>query len=350
MLKATFKKHNLIFNIPGGTSRGVLTEKPSWYLRIENVQGNIGIGEISIIPNLSLDDVDKMDLTLNDVCSNIDNVVKDYHSRFERQPAVRFGIEMALKDMINSASHILFPSDFTQGMDSISINGLIWMGDLDFMNKQIESKLNQGFTCLKMKIGSIGFDDELSVLKNIRQRFSKDELELRVDANGAFETEEALNKLDLLSKYDLHSIEQPIKAGQWRDMADLCEKTPLPIALDEELIGINGSRKRAEMLSTILPQYIILKPSLTGGFKSSEDWISLAKERQIDWWITSALEGNIGLNAIAQWTYGLQSSLPQGLGTGQVFSNNVNSPLYLKGDQLFYDPHLEWENPFNINE
>nr|WP_321410777.1 o-succinylbenzoate synthase [uncultured Carboxylicivirga sp.] len=347
MLKADFKKHILKFNFPGGTSRGVLFEKPSWYLRLQDENGITGIGEISVIPGLSPDEENHLDEILPELCGNINNVIHEFHSKYKHLPALRFGIEMALQSLKTKSIFELFESDFTRGSDSIKINGLIWMGDIPNMNRQIESKLEQGFSCLKMKIGALNFEDELEVLRGIRQRFSKDVLEIRVDANGAFKPEDTLNKLDQLAAFDLHSIEQPIKAGQWEQMSEICSKTPLAIALDEELIGVYGSEERNHMLSLIKPQYIILKPSLTGGFAASSEWIKLAKERSVDWWVTSALEGNIGLNAIAQWVYTLNNKMPQGLGTGQVFSNNIDSPLFLKGDNLNYNPMKSWANPFD---
>lgn len=347
MLKARFKKHILKFNFPGGTSRGVLLEKPSWYLQLEDDWGNIGIGEISLIPGLSLDDASGMDQLLESICLNPEVQLSDYKNRFQDLPALVFGIECALKSLKNNSPYLLYDSPFVKGDDSISINGLIWMGDIPKMNEQIEKKLEQGFQCLKMKIGALNFDEEVNVLKSIRKRFSKGVLELRVDANGAFSPDDAMKKLEELSKLDLHSIEQPIKAGQYEQMHRLCAETPLPIALDEELIGLKTSEQKREAITAINPQYIILKPSLIGGFESSEEWISLANEYNVGWWVTSALEGNIGLNAIAQWTYTLNPKIPQGLGTGQVFSNNIDSPLWLKTDQLYYNPNSVWEYPFD---
>nr|WP_321452342.1 o-succinylbenzoate synthase [uncultured Carboxylicivirga sp.] len=346
MLKADYTKHILEFNFPGGTSRGVLYEKPSWYIRIQDAEGNIGIGEISIIPNLSLDTEKVLDELLPEVCSNINTIVKDYQTRYLHLPALRFGIESALNNLGGNSAFLASDTSFTKGDDFIRINGLIWMGDIPNMNKQIEAKLEQGFTCLKMKIGALNFNDEITVLQSIRKRFSKEVLEIRVDANGAFTVEDAIDKLKRLAKLNLHSIEQPIKAGQWNQMGELCRQTPLAIALDEELIGVHKYEIRENLLDEIKPQYIILKPSLVGGFHSSKEWIQLAEKRKVGWWITSALEGNVGLSSIAQWTYTLKSVMPQGLGTGQVFKNNISSPLYLKGDKLFYNPTKEWANPF----
>lgn len=341
-LKARFVKHELIFKKPSGTSRGVLTTKPVWYIVMEDAKGTTGIGECSPIWGLSVENPDTYEAKVAEVCEGISQYPFWLDSMLQHYPSIRFGLEMALLDLMNKGEQILYPTPFTEGADSILINGLIWMGNKEAMLTQIEDKLAQGFHCVKLKIGAIDFDAELSLLKAIRQRFSADEVELRVDANGAFSLADAPTKLQQLAKFDLHSIEQPIKAGQWQAMAELCATTPLPIALDEELIGI-AEAEQAELLDTIKPQYIILKPSLVGGFAASEAWISLATERGIAWWATSALESNIGLNAIAQWTYTLNNSMPQGLGTGQLYTNNIACPLTLNGDQLSYDPATKWD-------
>ncbi|MDP5061772.1 MAG: o-succinylbenzoate synthase, partial [Maribacter sp.] len=236
----------------------------------------------------------------------------------------------------------LFESTFLSNQKPISINGLVWMGDKEFMYRQIEEKLKDGFSCIKMKIGAIDFDTEIALLKSIRERYSKEAIELRVDANGAFSPQEALSKLETLSKLDLHSIEQPIKQGQAEEMKKLCSNTPLPIALDEELIGVVDVAKKQELLLSIKPQYIILKPSLVGGFAGSDEWISIAEKNNIEWWVTSALESNIGLNAIAQWTATLGNEMPQGLGTGSLFTNNMESPLEVNQGGLFYNSSKKW--------
>lgn len=253
---------------------------------------------------------------------------------------------MAFKSLKSNSPYELFPSKFTKSQASIPINGLIWMGDKAFMKQQIQDKLSAGFQCIKMKIGAIDFETELELLKTIRNEFSSEVIELRVDANGAFTPKNALEKLKRLSDYQLHSIEQPIKQGQLLEMAKLCEETPLPIALDEELIGVFSVAKRKKMLQTIKPQYIILKPSLIGGIHNSNNWILLAKQQKIGWWITSALESNIGLNAIAQYTYTKQNPLPQGLGTGGLFTNNFDAPLQVKNGTLHYNKTLNWN--FNL--
>lgn len=345
MLVADYHYYSLEFKQPSGTSRGVLTQKDSWFIRIwdDRFPNVMGVGECSIIRGLSSDDrpgyVDK----IKEVCESIDDYWYYLEDGLKEWPSIYFGLEMAFLDFQNQGNKILFPSKFNEGKASIPINGLIWMGDSSFMNEQIQQKLDSGFNCLKLKIGAINFEEELRLLENIRKSFNAKEIELRVDANGAFYTTDALEKLKLLSQFELHSIEQPIKAGQWNAMSDLCANTPLPIALDEELIGIFDLTKKRELLDLIKPQYIILKPSLLGGIKGSKEWIELADERKIPWWITSALESNIGLNAIAQWTYTLNNPMPQGLGTGQIYTNNIESPLYMEKGTLAYDAKGQWQ-------
>ena len=252
-------------------------------------------------------------------------------------PSIQFGVEQAFRSVAASQWYELFPSDFTTGKDAIPINGLIWMGSPDFMKAQIKEKLAQGFRCIKMKIGAIDFEEEYRILKALRNEFSASDIEIRVDANGAFQATEALVYLERLAALQLHSIEQPIRAGQWEAMAELCEQTPLPIALDEELIGVFTSEEKQRLLREIQPQYIILKPSLIGGYRGSEEWITLAETLGIGWWVTSALESNIGLNAIAQWTYTLHSPMPQGLGTGALYTNNLPFPLYVENGHLGFN-------------
>lgn len=347
MLKAQFVKRLMIFNEAGGTSRGVLHTKPSWFIKIENQTGAVGIGECSIIPGLSIDDKPLLEETISHVCEKINDYAFNYHKSLIDFPALQFALETALLGLEKQHPFELFEGDFAKGLKPVVINGLIWMGQADEMLKRIEAKLEQGFSCLKLKVGAIDFEQELSLLRHIRKRYSADTLELRVDANGAFSPKEALQKLDVLARFGLHSIEQPIKAGQHDFMSHLCRNTPLPIALDEELIGIRGMENKIDLLTTIQPQYIILKPSLLGGLAAADEWIDLAESAGIDWWATSALEANIGLNAIAQWVAVKNNPLRQGLGTGQVFSNNLKSPLYLIGEQLFYNPLVKWENPFD---
>jgi len=343
MLKAEFHKHKLIFKIPGGTSRGVLKSKDSWFLKVfeTNNPEVFGLGEASIIRKLSVDDRPDFEEKLSWCTNNISGYNDWKDDELDDFPSIKFALETAFLDLKTGGKRILFPSDFSAEKTGIPINGLIWMGEPDFMRKQITDKIESGFKCIKLKIGAINFDEEIALLKSIRKEFSVEELELRVDANGAFSPEEALEKLKILSDLGIHSIEQPIRQNQWDKMANLCKETPIPIALDEELIGLSPD-KIPEMLDTILPQFIILKPSLLGGFSVSERFIAEAEKRNIGWWVTSALEANIGLNAIAQWTFTLKNKMPQGLGTGQLFTNNIDSPLYIKNANLFFDKTNEW--------
>lgn len=341
-MKASYHRHELQFKRPSGTSRGVLKTKETWFIRIEN-KGNYGIGECGILRGLSIDDRTDYEEKLNWTCQNIQLGKEKLLEELIEFPSIQMGVEMAFISLASKNPHVLFPSDFTTGNSGITINGLIWMGEFDFMKQQIEEKLAKGFTCVKLKIGAINFADELTLLKKIRNQFSEKEVELRVDANGAFHPNDALEKLKRLSEFNLHSIEQPIETKQWQDMAELCEKTPLPIALDEELIGVFDVTKRQAMLQTIQPQYIILKPSLVGGFKETKNWIDIAESQDINWWITSALESNVGLNAIAQFTYTLQNKMPQGLGTGSLYTNNISSPLEINGEKLWYNPKKNWD-------
>lgn len=280
------------------------------------------------------------------VCENISLGEDKLYEALIEFPSIQFGVETAFKSLHSKNPFVIFPSEFTQSKASIPINGLVWMGDKTFMKEQISEKLKQGFTCIKMKIGAIDFKTELELLKSIRKEFSASEVELRVDANGGFSTKEALEKLKVLSDLNLHSIEQPIKQGQWQEMARLCEETPLDIALDEELIGIFQKKEKIELLNTIKPRYIILKPSLIGGFRGSDSWINLAEKQEIGWWITSALESNVGLNSISQYTFTKNSKLPQGLGTGSLYTNNIESPLEVSGGALHYNNNELWNFDF----
>lgn len=344
MIKANYTKRILNFNTPGGTSRGVLYTKPSWFLQLfdDNNPFVKGVGEVSIIPGLSIEDESIIENILNDICVNTTKYLYNWAELLKPYPAIKFGYETALIDLQNEGIYKLFPSDFTRGKQGIIINGLIWMGNKEEMLKRIKEKLDQGFSCLKLKVGAINFSDEIELLQSIRKHFLISDLELRVDANGAFAVDAALEKLKQLSDFEIHSIEQPIKQGQWEAMRDLCLKSPVPIALDEELIGVNEVTEQQKMLKTIQPQYVIFKPSLIGGLAATKNWSNLAEKLGIGWWVTSALEANIGLNAIAQWTYLNGSPMPQGLGTGTVFTNNISSPLTIKGEKLWYSPKNDW--------
>lgn len=345
MIKAKFKKYTLNFKNPSGTSRGILRTKETYFI-ILNDNDKIGIGETGLFKGLSIDDVPNYEEKLAWACKNIKIGLQKLLFELSNYPSIQFGLEQAFLSLNSNDKFELFPSNFTKGKEAIPINGLVWMGDKSFMKSQIKDKLASGFSCIKMKIGAIDFDTEIELLNSIRKEFSSKEIELRVDANGAFLPENALEKLNILSELDLHSIEQPIKQGQLQEMAKLCEQTPLPIALDEELIGVFSYEDKRKVIHTVNPQYIILKPSLVGGFAGSKEWVNLAEENNSGWWITSALESNIGLNAIAQFTYILQSNLPQGLGTGSLFTNNIQSPLEVKKGTLQYNNNLQWN--FNI--
>ena len=333
MKKATYYQHLLQFKRPGGTSRGILHTKETFILEITE-DSKKGIGECALFRGLSSDDHPNYEDQLQWLCDNINLNEAVIKEKLIDYPSLWFGYEQAVQNL-KLGSDIYFDNDFTKGKSPIKINGLIWMGNVDFMREQIEEKLNLDFNCIKLKIG-VNWEEEKKVIAELRRHYPKDQLEIRVDANGAFSFEKAQIVLRELAELGIHSIEQPIKAGQIDLMAQLCESTPTPIALDEELIGKNRVSEKIEILTRIKPQYIILKPALVGGFSGSDEWISEAKKLGIDWWITSALESNIGLNAIAQYTYSKQSPLPQGLGTGALFTNNFESNLILKGDQLWH--------------
>lgn len=332
---AKYHKYCLQFKRPSGTSRGVLTEKETWFIIIEE-SGKKGIGECGLLRGLSIDDREDYEEKLQWTCKNI-HLGKDvlWESLVEF-PSIQFGIEMAFESLAAKNPFELFPSEFTKAQKSIPINGLVWMGDEAYMKQQIEEKIASGFHCIKLKIGAIDFEKELQLLHFIRQSFPSDKIEIRVDANGAFDSKDALFKLNQLAGFDIHSIEQPIAKNQHDMMAELCKTTPIPIALDEELIGVFSLEEKEVLLQKIKPQYIILKPSFIGGFRGTQEWISLAEKYNISWWITSALESNIGLNAIAQWTYLQKNLMPQGLGTGVLYTNNFDCPLEVSNGQLWY--------------
>ena len=345
-MKVSIIPKTLHFKQPAGTSRGVYTTRNVWYIVITDQENpkHFGVGECAPLPALSCDDVPEyLDVLTKtsrrleeNLKTNFENVLTGLEE-LEAYPSIRFGVETALVHY-QARSLQLWHTPFSQGKEGIPINGLIWMGNFEEMYQRIEEKMQQGFRCIKLKIGAIDFEKELELLAHIRKHFTSQQIELRVDANGAFSPTDALDKLKRLSEYQLHSIEQPIRAGQWQEMAELCKYTPLPIALDEELIGINNRQQKIELLDTIQPQYIILKPSLHGGINGSEEWIELATERGICSWVTSALESNIRLNAIAQWTATLMPTLPQGLGTGLLFTDNIDYPLHIQGDCLWFHP------------
>ena len=330
------------FKEPAGTSRGVYLTRQSRFVHLtcDDLPGIIGVGECAPLPRLSCDDLPDYDAVLrrhcDDVCARggIDvDALRDV-------PSMLFGLETAWLQLHRGGSMALSDNPFARGEEGIPINGLVWMGDFDTMARRLEQKLAQGFSCVKIKIGAIDFADEMALIRRLRDRYGSDRIELRVDANGAFSPAEALDKLQQLATNDIHSIEQPIAAGRWQEMARLCESSPLPIALDEELIGVNTLECKRQLLDTIGPRYIILKPSLHGGMAGCREWVQLARERGIGSWITSALESNVGLNAVAHLAaelYGPAITMPQGLGTGQLFTDNIDTvPITIKGDKIWY--------------
>lgn len=340
-MKATYQKYILDFKRPSGTSRGVLTQKETWFIILEK-GGKKGIGECGILRTLSIDDRPDYEEKLKWVCEHIHLGIDELWERLTEFPSIQFGLETAFLSLESKTPFELFPSAFTFGLQSMEINGLVWMGEESFMKAQIEEKLAQGFRCVKLKIGAINFEKELDLLRFIRQHFDANSVEIRVDANGAFNPKEALKILNQLAEYQIHSIEQPIAQNQSDKMMELCQKTPIPIALDEELISVFSIEQKRKLLERIKPQYIILKPSLVGGFTGTKQWISIADDYQIGWWITSALESNIGLNAISQWTFTLQNPLPQGLGTGGLYTNNFDCPLTIINGRIQYNPSVSW--------
>lgn len=334
----------LHFKQPAGTSRGIYTTRHSWFITITSPERpNIkGIGECAPLPNLSCDDIPEYSNILKSLCQQFCLSGKIEYDIMRPYPSMLFGLESALQQFNVDGSKCLFDTPFGRGEEGIPINGLVWMGSFDEMLLRIENKMRSGFRCIKLKIGAIDFEKEIELIRHIREHFTPKEIELRVDANGGFTPKNAIDRLERLAKYDIHSIEQPIKQHQWKEMAMLCRNSPLPIALDEELIGVNMPSMKEALLDSIQPAYIILKPSLHGGMKGSEEWIQLAKQRNIGSWITSALESNIGLNAIAHFaakTYGENIKMPQGLGTGMLFTDNIKMPIEIRKDALWFSPN-----------
>ena len=346
-----WQSYTLNFRFEAGTSRGILKKKNAFFIKVLVDGEKIGIGECCVLSGLSYDDKPGFLEKLEETCVALELASAASYSELQQLmvslgledwPSIKMGVETAFLDIWNGGRRVIFDNDFIRG-EPIPINGLIWMGKKEFMLEQIQNKLAEGYTTLKMKIGAIDFESELAILKFIRSKFGPRDISIRVDANGAFKPEESLFKLEQISQYHVHSIEQPLTPGLWHEMASLCINSPIPIALDEELIGLLPDDDRCRMLDTIKPQYIILKPSLLGGFQNTDKWIKLADQRSIGWWITSALESNIGLNAIAQYTYGKRNKMEQGLGTGQLFENNFPSPLRIKRGCLHYDPLAHWD-------
>jgi len=343
-MKGKIFPYNLAFKKPAGTSRGVLREKLVYYLLLQDEQGKSGIGECAVFPGLSAEYGPDFEMHLN-------RSMEDWNSgNFEMKDwkafsSIMMAWETALNDLASPLPFRIFNSSFCDGKE-IPINGLIWMDSQEIMRQQIKEKLAQGFSCIKMKIGAIHWEEEHELLQGIRSEFSADEVEIRVDANGAFNPGNVMKLMDQLAALKIHSIEQPIKQGQLEAMRKICAASPVPIALDEELIGVNDALEKARLLDLINPPYLILKPSLVGGFSGSDEWIALAEERNIAWWATSALESNVGLNAISQWVSSKNNPLPQGLGTGALFTNNIPSPLEVSKGKLSYKKDVSWEIPF----
>lgn len=339
-MKASFYHRVLHFKQPVTTSRGVYTTHRSYYIVIECKDGEKGIGECSMLPDLSCDAMpwQQYEALLAKVCHEIEATHTMPFNFVVPYPSLLFGLETAFAQL-RAGSTALSSTPFARGEEGITINGLVWMGTFEEMYQRLEEKLKAGFRCVKLKIGAIDFDRELELIRHIRECFGKDQVELRLDANGGFTPENAMQRLEALARYDIHSIEQPIKQHQWKEMARLCEDSPVPIALDEELIGVNQFDEKARLLDEIHPEYLVLKPSLHGGMGGTRDWRNLARVRGIKSWMTSALESNVGLNAIAHlcaWLYGPNITMPQGLGTGQLYTDNVDMPLEIHGDKLWY--------------
>ena len=346
MFNARVVSQILNFREPATTSRGTFVQKKTWYILLHDYFiGYTGIAECSFIPDLSIDDRPDYLEKLNEVCGEINSGIPIELLDLNEFPSISFALEVALADLAcnTHSQNIIYPSAFTAGTSGIPINGLVWMGSREYMENQIREKIRQGFDTIKLKVGALDFQTETDILRNIRKQYSPADITIRIDANGGFTPKNAMEKLSRFSEFFIHSIEQPIRQGQTEAMAELCRTSPIPVALDEELTGIFTLAQKEELLKTIKPQYIILKPSLVGGFAACEAWISLAEKYGIDWWITSALEGNIGLNAIAQWTFTLNNPMPQGLGTGQIYSNNIESPLTISAGKLYYQPGKSWD-------
>lgn len=334
-MEAIFEKKTFLFKQPSGTSRGVLTEKHSWFITIFD-KNKKGVGECSIIPGLSPDftDFEQYEIKLSEVCSRIE-YFSSHLEELKDFPSILFGLETGLLNMHHNTPLTYFQNSFTSGEFKIPINGLVWMGSSEFMLQQVTEKIKEGYKCIKIKVGAINFEEECKVIESIRKVYDEKEIEIRLDANGAFSKEEVVAKLNYLSRFKIHSIEQPVKQGNWSLMKEVVDNSPIPIALDEELIGVTSLEQKSLLLETIQPNYIILKPSLHGGLVGTTEWIQYANDKGIQWWVTSALESNVGLTAISQFVSEFHLELPQGLGTGSLYTNNINSDLVVKNGYIF---------------
>ncbi len=339
MLRAEYQKYTLHFKSPAGTSRGTYTRRDSWFISVYDTGAPSlrGIGECAPLPGLSPELERNFEKKLETLCRDIAHYDSWSEDDLQGYSSIKMGLETAAWDLKARGSKVFFDNAFTAGKRGIPINGLIWMGSAEFMRKQIREKIREGYRCIKIKIGALDFETELGLIRKIRRTHPPEEIEIRLDANGAFQPETARSRLDALAEWGIHSIEQPIGAGQLEQLSVLCRESPIPIALDEELIGINTLKNKGNLIREVRPAYLVLKPSLHGGFKGAQEWIDLAAASDTGWWVTSALESNIGLNAIAQWTANLTNPLPHGLGTGRLFEDNFPSPLYLQGDELRWD-------------
>lgn len=347
-LQASFRKYTLQFKFDAGTSRGILKERDTYLLEVwdQDQPECTGLGEAAPLKGLS-PEFDQVETSLLKVCKLIQGIPTP--SSWERiteivdqlvspaTPSVRFALETALLDLLHGGRRLLFEESALEGKFPIPINGLIWMGSFDFMKQQVDQKIIEGYQCIKIKIGALEFERECDLLNYIRQSYAR-EITLRVDANGAFAPREVDTRLTRLQQFDLHSIEQPVRPGQLELMQRICRDALVPVALDEELIGTTNPGQQQALLDLLRPQYIVLKPTLLGGLKATRNWIKFASERKINWWITSALESNVGLNALAQFTASLAPRLPQGLGTGQLFDNNLPGNLHISSGSLYYSP------------
>ena len=344
MLKAQYARYILDFKALARTSREVMSQKETFFIKVwdDECPEVFGLGECALFRGLSSDDRPDFEAKLSEVCQSPGSYGKEDLKDF---PSIVFGLETALLDLKNGGRRLIFPGEWPDGRMEIPINGLVWMGSVEQMKDRLDEKISAGFRCVKFKVGGEDFEREIALLEQVRALYSPDILEIRVDVNGAFSPDEALTKIERLSKLSVHSIEQPVRQGQIDLMGEICRLSPIPVALDEELIGVNDPEAKFKLLSTLKPAYIILKPALCGGFSGAAEWISIGQLLDIGWWATSALESNVGLNAIAQWVATYSPALPQGLGTGQLYTNNIPSPICQTGEVLKYDVNKSWVIP-----